>query len=116
MGCAVGLNVALESTSTMYSASPDGSLVASLDHGVIWFSLLFRDQVHIAPLSVTRLPSSGLAITLHQGVGVVRWVSRVMAYSRPSAANPPSPLKNSRVVAVLVGASVEKPSTYRAGR
>ena len=35
-------------------------------------------------------------MTLIHGVGIDRPAPRIVTYSRPSAANPPSPLKNSR--------------------
>src|SRR6266849_7515725 len=77
-------------------ASPGGSLTGSFDHGVSLFSRLLTDQVCPEPDSETWKPNTGLAITLIQGAGVCRSSSSTVTYSRPSAAKPPKPLKNSR--------------------
>src|SRR2546430_15542540 len=76
--------------------SPGGSLTGSFDQGVSWFSRLLTDHVYPEPDSETWKPKVGLAITLIQGAGVCRSASRTVTYSRPSAAKPPRPLKNSR--------------------
>src|SRR5712692_7635558 len=76
-------------------ASPGGSLTGSFDHGVSLFSRLLTDQVCPEPDSETWKPNTGLAITLIQGAGVCCPSPRTVTYSRPSAAKPPRPLKNS---------------------
>src|SRR4249920_4151966 len=76
-------------------ASLTGSLTGSLDQGVSWFSRLFPDQVYPDPDSETWNPNAGLAITFSHGAGVDWPGPRVVTYSRPPSAKPPSPLKNS---------------------
>src|SRR6266850_4885307 len=76
--------------------SPGGSLTGSFDHGVSWFSRLLSDHVYPEPDSETWKPKEGFAITLIQGAGVHCPSPRIVTYSRPSAAKPPRPLKNSR--------------------
>ena len=51
---------------------PGGSETGSLLHGVSRFVWLFSDQVNPRPLSETRNPNIGLAITLDQGAGARR--------------------------------------------
>ena len=75
---------------------PERSATGSFDHGVSWFSRLFSAQVKPPPSAETWKPKSGLAMTLIHGAGVASPGPRSVTYSRPSAANPPSPLKNSR--------------------
>src|SRR6185295_6311154 len=72
-----------------------GSVTGSLDHGVSRFNWLLIEQVHPAPVSETRHPKLGLAITLIHGAGVHCPSRSTIRYSWPSAANPPRPLKNS---------------------
>src|SRR6266481_8924563 len=76
--------------------SPGGSLTGSFDQAVTWFSRLLTDHVYPEPDSETWKPKSRFAITLIHGDGVHRPSSRTVTYSRPSRANPPSPLSSSR--------------------
>src|SRR6476659_213405 len=77
-------------------ASPGGSVTASFDHGVSWFSWLLSDQVYPEPDSETRNPNDGFAMTLVHGCGVRKPSLRTVTYSRPFSAKPPRPLKNLR--------------------
>src|SRR3954468_13740732 len=78
-------------------ASPGRSVTGSFDHGVSAFSRLLRAHVKPAPSAETLNPKSGFAMTLIHGAGVV-WPPRaITTYSRPCSANPPLPLKNSRL-------------------
>src|SRR5579863_7770287 len=77
-------------------ASPGGSVTASLDHGVSWFSWLLSDQVEPEPDSETMKPNEGFAMTLIHGSGVRKPAPRTVTYSRPLSAKPPKPLKHSR--------------------
>src|SRR5438045_9598372 len=76
--------------------SPGGSLTASFDQALSWFSRLLTDHVYPEPDSETWKPNRGFAITLIHGAGVHRPSRRMTTYSRPSCAKPPSPVKNSR--------------------
>src|SRR2546427_3008783 len=76
--------------------SPGGSLTASFDQAVSWFSRLLTDHVYPEPDSETWKPKPGFAITLIHGAGVHRPAPRMITYSRPSSTKPPRPLKNSR--------------------
>src|SRR5579864_269618 len=78
-------------------ASPGGSVTGSLDQGVSWFSWLLSDHVWPEPDSEARKPKEGFAITLTHGAGVRRPSPRTVTYSRPLSANPPRPLKKSKV-------------------
>ena len=75
---------------------PGRSVTGSFDHGVSWFSRLFRDHVYPLPSAATWNPNVGLAMTLIHGAGVACSGPSRVTYSLPSAANPPRPLKNSR--------------------
>ncbi len=70
IGAAVGDHNAPLSSSRRYSASPVGSLIGSLLHGVRRFSREFALQLEHEPRSLTMQPASSFAITLHQGAGV----------------------------------------------
>src|SRR5437667_4198224 len=76
--------------------SPGGSLTGSFDQAESWFSRLLTAHVYPEPDSETWKPKLGFAITLIHGDGVHRPSPRTVTYSRPSAAKPPRPLKNSR--------------------
>src|SRR3546814_20469502 len=58
--------------------------------------LLLPAQVQVLPLSVTRQPNPGLAITFDHGAGGACPGARCNTYSWPSALNPPRPLSNCR--------------------
>src|SRR5208282_6893942 len=96
IGAAVGPHTSPLSRSRRYSTSPGRSVTGSFDHGVSWFSRLFSAHVNPPPSAATWKPNPGLAMTLIHGAGVVCPGPKSVTYSRPSAANPPSPLKNSR--------------------
>src|SRR6185503_20869066 len=97
-GSGVAVQNCAESSSRMKIASPGGSLTGSLAHGVRRLSWLFRDHVYPAPLSVATKPNVGCATTFAQGCGgrAPADLSTTTTYSRPSSANPPVPLNDSR--------------------
>src|SRR6185436_6835297 len=95
--------------------SPGGSLTASLDHAVSWFSRLLTAHVYPAPHSETWKPKPGLAITLIHGAGVHCPGFRTITYSRPSCAKPPRPLNSSRSSAGLVPSAVTFAGVARRG-
>src|SRR5260370_24568333 len=95
MGRAVAPRSSPVSSPRTEIASRGGSLPGSFDHGGSLFPRLLTDHVYPEPDSETWKPKTGLAITLIQGAGVCRSSLRTVTYSRPSAAKPPRPLKNS---------------------
>jgi hypothetical protein len=63
----------------------------SFDHGVSWFSRLLPAHVNPEPDSETWNPKPRFATTLIHGAGVHCPAPRIVTYSRPSSAKPPSP-------------------------
>ena len=89
-GRGVGVQKCPVSSSRTYTTSAGGSVTGSLLHGVSRFAWLFPTHVYPGPASVATHPTAGLAMTFAHGAGGVP----VTTHSRPSAVNPPVPLKN----------------------